>query len=95
MNTLLGKDRTTDFPVRPWRIRRTRKSFVPLNQQPGKLRVVNNLRQAPLDVVKNRNPNHRTLEQRGFSFWYSAPAVLMLDQSVSSANDSRNAQHQN
>ncbi|MEI7462431.1 MAG: hypothetical protein WCK15_23790, partial [Pirellula sp.] len=27
---------TTDFQVRPWGIRRTRKSVVPLNQQAGK-----------------------------------------------------------
>ena len=33
--SLLGKGGTTDFQVRQWGIRRTRKSVVPLNQQPG------------------------------------------------------------
>jgi len=32
----LGKGGTMDFQVRPWGIRRTRKSVVPLKQQAGK-----------------------------------------------------------
>ena len=35
MKSLLGKGGTTDFQVRPCGIRRTRKSVVPLNQQPA------------------------------------------------------------
>ena len=35
-SSLLGKGGTTDFQVRPLGIRRTSKSVVPLNQQPGK-----------------------------------------------------------
>ena len=34
VKSLLGKGGTTDFLVRQWGIRRTRKSVVPLNQQP-------------------------------------------------------------
>ena len=33
VKSLLGKGGTTDFQVRQWGIRRTRKSVVPLNQQ--------------------------------------------------------------
>jgi len=39
MRSLLGKGGTTDFLVRQRGIRRTRKSVVPLNQQPVTLRV--------------------------------------------------------
>ncbi len=35
MKSLLGKGDKTDFQVRQWGIRRTRKSVVPLNQQAG------------------------------------------------------------
>ncbi len=38
--SFLGKGGTTDFQVRQWGIRRTRKSVVPLNQQPVTHRVV-------------------------------------------------------
>ena len=40
VKSLLGKGGTTDFQVRQWGIRRTRKSVVPLNQQPVTHRVV-------------------------------------------------------
>jgi len=39
MKSLLGKGGKTDFQVRPWGIRRTRKSVVPLNQQAVTRRV--------------------------------------------------------
>jgi hypothetical protein len=38
VKSLLGKGGTTDFQVRQWGIQRTRKSVVPLNQQPAWLR---------------------------------------------------------
>ena len=44
MKSLLGKGGKTDFQVRPWGIRRTRKSVVPLNQQAGERGTARRLR---------------------------------------------------
>ena len=54
--SLLAEGGTTDFQVRQWGIRRTRKSVVPLNQQPVTHRVVKLLSQERKGTVIKPQP---------------------------------------